>query len=97
MSVETYCCRVLASTENPFLKVIYSNLSHGMFVFFGSYPPTAADSEGPQRARSRDCWPHRAGWSVAPAPGADSPMTTGTQSFQAETVWLCEKGERVLG
>ena len=62
------------------------NLSHGMFVFIASYPPTAADSEGPQRARSQDCWPRRAGLSGVPAPGADSPMTTGTQSFQAETV-----------
>lgn len=52
----------------------------------GKLPPTAADSEGPQRARSQDCWPRRAGLSGVPAPGADSPMTTGTQSFQAETV-----------
>lgn len=44
-------------------------------------------------ARSQDCWARKVGWSDAPAPVADSPMTKGTQSFQASTVWLCEKTE----
>lgn len=62
---------------------------------FVSYLPTAADSEGPQRARSQDCWARKVGWSDAPAPGADSPMTKGTQFFQASTVWLWEKERNV--
>lgn len=48
--------------------------------------PTAADSEGPRRARSQDCWPHRAGCSDAPVLGADSPTTKGTRSSQGATV-----------
>lgn len=62
-----------------------------------SYLPRAAGSEEPQRAISRDCWPRRAGWSDAPVLGAGSPRTTGTQSSQAETVWLCGKDEWALG
>lgn len=66
-----------------------------MSFVFVSYLPTAADSEGPQKARSQDCLPRTAGWSDAPVLGADSPMTKGTQSSQAETIWLCGTGERV--
>lgn len=66
--------------------------SQPLYVLCASYLPKAADSEGPQRARSRDCWPRRAGWSDAPVLGADSPTTTGTQSSQAERVWLYGKG-----
>lgn len=60
-----------------------------------AYLPTATDSEGPQRARSQDCWPRKAGLSDAADLGVDLPMTTGTRSSQAETLWLCGKCECV--
>lgn len=63
-----------------------------MYFVFVSYLPTAADSAGPRRARSQDCWPRRAGWSDAPVLEADSPTTKVTQSSQAETVWFYGKG-----
>lgn len=60
-----------------------------------TYLPTRVDSEGPQRAKSQDCWPRKAGLSDAAVLGVDLPTTTGTRSSQAETLWLCGKYEWV--
>lgn len=68
---------------------------HQLYVFCVSHLPIAADSEGQQRARSRDCWPQTVGWTDAPVLVVDSPTTTGTQSSQAETVWLYGKEQFV--